>query len=255
MPSGEGACLHKLGFNKRSYARPELDLLVVPSYNAKRRTKLKIIRRFFCRMNTQSGRRDLASLAADQSGYFTAAQARDIGYSYQSQYYHAKVDEWIRMGNGIYRLRDFPDQPREELVVLTLRSRNRAGEPQAVVSHETALTIHGISDANPAKIHLTVPPGYRKRMSPSVVLHHGILSTHDWEDHGGYRVTTPLRTIVDIASSPVSWPFLNGAVRDALQAGLVRTKQLLAVDGPDEVKARLRAALDAAEGSRTSALR
>lgn len=198
-------------------------------------------------MGTLARRQTLASLAADQGGYFTATQARDTGYTYQSQYYHAAVGDWLRVANGIYRLRDFPDQPREELVVLTLRSRNRAGEPQAVVSHETALAIHEMSDANPAKIHLTVPPGFRTRMPPSVVLHHGVLTARDWEDHGGYRVTTPLKTLADVAASPVSWPFLESAVRDALHAGLVRRKQLLALEGPDEMKARLRAALDATE--------
>ncbi len=198
-------------------------------------------------MGTTSNRQLLASLAAGQSGYFTATQARNAGYSYQSQYYHATNGDWIRVASGIYRLRDFPDQPREELVVLTLRSRNRSGEPQAVVSHETALAIHEISDANPAKIHLTVPPGFRNVMPQSVTLHYGIVEPKDWEEHGGYRVTTPLRTLVDIASSTVSWPLLDGAVRDALQAGLVRKKQLLAVEGPEETKVRLRSALDAVE--------
>ncbi len=198
-------------------------------------------------MSTVTSRRALASIAADQGGYFTARQGMDAGYSYQSQHYHVTAGNWIRVASGIYRLRDFPEQPGEELVILTLRSCNRAGEPQAAVSHETALAIHEISDANPEKIHLTVPPGFRKHMPSSVILHFGILAAYDWEERAGYRVTTPLKTIIDIASSSVSWPFLDGAIRDALQAGLVRKKQLLAVEGPDETKARLRSALDAAE--------
>lgn len=179
-------------------------------------------------------------------------QAKECGYSYQSQHYHAASGNWMRVANGIYRLRDFPTQPWEELIILTLRSRNRAGQPQAVVSHETALAIHEISDANPAKIHLTVPPGFRKAMPPAVILHHSVLAARDWEEHSGYRVTTPLKTLVDIAASSESWPFLDGAVRDALHAGLVRKKQLLAVEGPDEMRARLRAATDAAERMRSN---
>lgn len=34
-------------------------------------------------------------LARRQRGYFTAAQARDIGYSYQAQRYHAKRGNWL----------------------------------------------------------------------------------------------------------------------------------------------------------------
>lgn len=188
-------------------------------------------------------RKALTAIAADQSGYFTTQQAREAGYTYQAQHYHIIAEDWIRVAGGVYRLRDYPDQPREELVVLTLQSRNRSGEVQAVISHETALTVYEISDANPAKIHLTVPPGFRKRMPPSVTIHQAILTPHDWEQRDGYRVTTPLRTLMDIASSPLSWPLLDSAVRDALREGLVRRKHLLAAQGSDEMKARIRAAM------------
>jgi hypothetical protein len=116
-----------------------------------------------------------------------------------------------------------------------------------VVSHETALAIYDISDANPAQIHMIVPPGYRKPMPPEVVLHHGRLSDKDWVSRDGYRITTPLKTILDIASSDVGWPHANAAVRDALDAGLVRKKQLLAADGPEQMKIRLNSAIAAAE--------
>lgn len=200
-------------------------------------------------------RRALAAVAADQSGYFTAMQARDAGYSYQAQHYHVIAGDWIRIASGLYRLRDYPSQSREELVALTLRSRNRSGEPQGTASHETALTVHEISDANPEKIHLTVPPGFRKRMPPSVTLHRGVLTPADWEERAGFRVTTPLRTLVDIASSPVSWPLLAGAVRDAIRSGLIRKKNILEVEGSDEMKARLLTALESMEDKTPSAWR
>lgn len=198
-------------------------------------------------------RRALLAIATDQSGYFTAQQAREVGYSYQAQHYHSIAGDWLRVASGVYRLRDYPEQPREELAALTLQSRNRSGEPQAVVSHETALTVHQISDANPAKIQLTVPPGFRKRMPLSVTLHRAVLEPHDWEQRDGYRVTTPLRTLVDIASSTVSWPLLDSAVRDALASGLIRKKHLLAAGGSDDMKARLLASLKKVEDQMVNA--
>lgn len=36
----------------------------------------------------QDLRRAVARVAAEQHGYFTAAQARDVGYSYQAQKFH-----------------------------------------------------------------------------------------------------------------------------------------------------------------------
>ena len=39
------------------------------------------------RTSRQDLRRELFQLAVTQGGYFTAAQAREIGYSYQAQHY------------------------------------------------------------------------------------------------------------------------------------------------------------------------
>lgn len=185
----------------------------------------------------------LLEVAADQSGYFTTKQALAAGYSYPAQSYHARVGDWVRASRGIYRLRGYPTQPDDAYTLLTLLSANRVGEPQAVLSHETALAIYDISDANPAKIHLTVPPKYDKDMPPQVILHRTRLTSREWESHGAYRVTTPLRTILDIAASPTGWPHLEQAIRDALRQGLIRKTQLTSVEGAKQVKEAIQSAL------------
>ena len=105
----------------------------------------------------------LYDVAETQSGYFTASQAIEAGYSRASHHYHQKVGNWRREGHGIYRLHLYPRMPDEEYVRLMLWSRDRAGNTQAVVSHETALQAFELSDVMPAKIHLTVPEGFRKQ--------------------------------------------------------------------------------------------
>ena len=40
-------------------------------------------------------RRRLFNLAAGQGGYFTAAQAKAIGYSYQAQAHHVGAGNWL----------------------------------------------------------------------------------------------------------------------------------------------------------------
>src|SRR5919199_1933672 len=175
-------------------------------------------------MNKQ---RALAAIAMEQGGYFTARQALSAGYSYRDQHYHTARGNWIKVERGVYRLRDYPMPARADLIVLTLLSHNRSGEPQAVVSHESALVVHDLSDANPERVHLTVPPGFRKQMPAGVALHYATLTEHDWEQHEGYRVTTPLRTLLDTAANPASWPYLLDAVYEGLQRGLVRPTQLL----------------------------
>lgn len=171
----------------------------------------------------------LFEVADRQAGYFTARQAREAGYEYRLQHYHRERGNWLPVGHGLYRLRQYPDVEDEELVRLSLWSRDRGGRPQAVVSHETALRLHELTDLMPDRVHLSVPKGFRKEPPKGVVLHKVRLEDGDVEDRRGYRVTTPLRTILDIARSPrVSPEHLEAAVAGALERGLVRRKRLQA---------------------------
>ena len=200
-----------------------------------------------------SKQRALMAIARDQGGYFTARQALAAGYTYQEQRHHTLRGNWEKIKRRIYRIPEFPELPypqRDDLVVLSLISHDRQGEPQAVASHETALAIHEMSDANPARIDMTVPPGFRRYMPPGIVLHKAKLSADEWEERQGYRVTTPLRTILDIATSPSAWSFLSDAVRDALDKGLVRSQRLVqALENleNEDAKKWLRDALEMAE--------
>ncbi len=169
----------------------------------------------------------LFEIADRQAGYFTAKQAREAGYGYRLQHYHRERRHWIPVGHGLFRLGRYPGGQNEDLVRLYLWSRDREGEPQAIVSHETALRLHGLSDLMPEKVHLSVPKGFRKQPQKGVVLHKTDVSEADAEDWDGFRVTTPLRTILDVVRSrEVSPEHLESAVREAVARGLVRRKRL-----------------------------
>lgn len=189
---------------------------------------------------SSDARSSLYAVAERQAGYFTAAQALEAGYSRASQSYHQKVGNWRREGHGIYRLERFPRTEGEQYVRLMLWSRDRADSVQAALSHETALQAYELSDVMPAEIHLTVPKGFRKQPPAGVRLHRQELPASDVTEREGYRITTPLRTLLDAAASSLSAEHLATAVQDALEQGLVR-KRLLeeAIGGsPDNVKAR-----------------
>src|SRR5262245_47628226 len=144
--------------------------------------------------------RALYELAAHQGGYFTARQAREAGYEDNVHPYHVRSRNWVREARGVYRLSQFPLPSRPDLMVWQLWSRNRQDEPQGVFSHATALSLHELSDVMPAKLHMTVPPGFRRMAAiPDVLrLHRARLGERDVQTIDGVRVTTPMRTLLDV---------------------------------------------------------
>jgi predicted transcriptional regulator of viral defense system len=162
--------------------------------------------------------------ASQQRGYFTAAQALEDGYSYSLQNFHTRRGNWVRVDHGIYRFREFDDLPGDEndhLIRWTLWSGGKA-----IVSHATALGVRDLGIANPAEVHLTVPPGFRKR-HPAVVLHRGQLRPDEIEEREGFRVTTALRAIVESADDGLDQDVIDSAVHDVLDRGLATRTQLL----------------------------
>ena len=196
--------------------------------------------------DSQDNRRTLYEIADSQGGYFTAAQALKAGYAYSQQHFHKRRCAWVQVGRGLFRLHDYPPAEREDLIRWSLWSRNQQGVPQAVVSHETALTVHRMSDVMPNRVHLTVPSKFRKQVPLGCVLHRASLSPSDSEQRVGFSVTTPLRTLVDVAESALSQEHLNRATHDALQRGLVRCQSLITVVCSSAARGRLDLALAAA---------
>lgn len=171
------------------------------------------------------GPRDvLWRVASQQRGYFTAAQALEAGYSYQTQRFHAQRGNWLRVDRGIYRFREYGDMPSEEndyLVRCSLWSRGRA-----VVSHTSALAVHDLGTANPSRVHLTVLPGFRQR-NAAIALHRANLDQSEIEQREGFRVTTPVRAITETADAGADQDVLDSAVTDLLNRGTATRRQLL----------------------------
>ena len=179
-------------------------------------------------------RRSLEALAFGQSGYFTAAQAMEIGYSYQAQKYHVDSGNWTRVDRGLFRLPNWPAEPTDEYVLWTLWSRSLG-----VISQESALRHHGLSDVDPSRVILTVPPSFQAK-HPLVITHPGDVPAEDAEQHRAWRVTTPLRTLVDIADSDLSQEHIERAVWDALDLGLLTRRAILRRSAALEDRAALR---------------
>jgi predicted transcriptional regulator of viral defense system len=175
----------------------------------------------------------LYETAAAQEGLFSTQQAAEAGYSPQLLLHHLSSGRALRVQRGIYRLVHFPAGDHESLVRAWLWSQ-QAG----VFSHRTALALHGLSDAMPARLHLTVPMAWERRrfrLPPGIVLHYAEqVPKGDRTWFGPVPVTSVQRTLNDCARDGLSPELLRQAARQALQRGLV-TRESLA-----DVKASLR---------------
>lgn len=164
---------------------------------------------------------DLAGLfqiAVGQQGYFTAAQARECGVSKDLVKYHLGTGRFQRAHRGVYRFRDYPPSPREHVAAAWLA----VGKDRAVVSHESALDLHELSDVIPHTIDVIVPRDARYLRPPrAVTLHTTTLPPTKgevmWID--GVRVTSVARTIADAAEAGTAPEQIELAVTEALARG------------------------------------
>jgi predicted transcriptional regulator of viral defense system len=177
---------------------------------------------------TRPAMQRLRAHAADNAGLFTAKQAGRLGFGYSHLTYHLRAGNIERAGHGLYRILP-PPAPGEhdELIRLSFWSRDREDQPQAVASHATALVVHGLTDLLPGALHLTVPRRFQKRAPRGVLLHRAVLGAKEIEARDGFRVTAPLRTLIDAVGAPdVPRIELARAAQRALDRGLVRRAAL-----------------------------
>jgi predicted transcriptional regulator of viral defense system len=166
----------------------------------------------------------LFETAAAQEGLFTTRQAAEAGYSPQLLVHYVRTGKAVRVRRGIYRLVHFPAGEHEELVAAWLWS-----EQVGVVSHQTALALHGLSDVLPAHIHLTLPQAWRRRrfrVPADIVLHHADVASGDRSWWGAIPTTSPRRSLNDCAKGGLSPELLRQAAGQAIRRGLVTRHEL-----------------------------
>lgn len=156
----------------------------------------------------------LYTIADDQAGYFTAAQAYDAGYSYERLSDLTSRGKFERTQHGIYRLLHYPSSRFEDLFIAQLR-----GGLASIISHDSALAVYELSDHMPSKVHLIIPrTGSRRR--EGIQLHTNKLREDEITMWEGLRITTPARTIADVIFSGLDQKLVCQAVEDALHRGL-----------------------------------
>lgn len=167
----------------------------------------------------RKGMRPLVTIAAKQGGYITTSQAQDAGVSRRMLVYYLDRGDVERDSYGIYRVVALPQHPFGDVIAACLW----AGPGDAAASMETALAVHGLSDAMPSKIHVTVPEKFTGRRE-GVVVHTAALPDQQRVIVDDVPVTSVARTLVDMASR--NRALARQAAEQALDRGLASRRAI-----------------------------
>lgn len=177
-------------------------------------------------------------LAEAQAGYFSSGQSVAAGMDRSTLRYHAREGgRYIRVRRGLYRLRHFPSSEFEHVVAAWLPLRDTG----AMISHESALELHGLSDVIAAQVHLSLPRAQRGQRARAGVRLHTLErppGPSEVQTVHGLPTTTPARSILDALQAGTQPEQVEFAVRQALQRGLTTPRRLRAAADkrPDRVR-------------------
>ncbi|MFC7619092.1 type IV toxin-antitoxin system AbiEi family antitoxin domain-containing protein [Microlunatus sp. GCM10028923] len=164
----------------------------------------------------------LRDLAETQNGLLTRQQALDdLGLS------AGAIDNLVargrleRVAHGIYRYPHLPGVADEPYQVALLRT----GDPEAALSHESALELHEISDVNPSRYHVTVAQRHRIRRSDNdrYVVHVEQLTARQVTWWHQMRIVTPTTAIEQCLRDGTPTYLLRQAIERGSRTGAVRS--------------------------------
>jgi very-short-patch-repair endonuclease len=166
----------------------------------------------------------IAAAAARQHGVVSCRQLLDVGLTPAAVGRRLRSGRMRALHRGVYLAIPFPlPRTREMAAVL-------AGAPGAVLSHVSAAALWGLRACSEASSPVDVTATGNRGRRPGIRLHRADrLADEDRAMQDGIPVTTPARTIVDLAAV-LGTRELEGVVARAEREGLV---------GPEELWARL----------------
>jgi hypothetical protein len=160
-------------------------------------------------------RQDLYQIGAHQHGYFRTGQALDAGWSRAALNTATNAGEIKNIAYGLYRFNHYPATPQDELYEIQTLA------PDGTFSHETALTLFGLSDLLPRTTHFTIPPGSGFKPRPGLTIHHMRMASDERVLRDGLWLSSPLRTFIDAARAGSDPDQLLAAARQARDAAIL----------------------------------
>lgn len=156
----------------------------------------------------------MARLAAGRYGVFARSDAIRLGATSRRIDLRLSSKRWERLYEGVYRLAGAPASWRQRLLAAVL-----AAGSAAAASHCSAAGMRRLAGFESGAMEISVPRGRRPRL-PGVTIHQVPLTAVDIEIVDAIPVTTPARTLLDLAAvAPAD--AVEEALDDALRRGLV----------------------------------
>lgn len=185
-------------------------------------------------------------MAESQHGYFTRAQAVREGVGDMALLRAVKSGAIERVDHGIYRIVGAGYDPHRQLRVAWLRltpelsTRERTLRPHLWVSHRSAAGLFDLGVTIADVPEFISDRRLQTRANVRIHLRSGGLQREEWTVHDGFAVTTPARTIADLAADHMDGGHLGRIASDALARGLVtRAEVEEALGGRDDLDAIL----------------
>ena len=174
-------------------------------------------------------------------------QAQEVGLDWTTIRWQLDSGRWMPLQRGVYAT--FTGKPRWEAVCWA--AVLRAG-PRAILSHETAAELDGLSHKPSNMIHVTVRSEQHRQPVPGVMIHRSSRSIAFKQQRPLPPRTATEETVLDLADAAASFDTVVWLVARACQGGLT-TPFLLADSLQLRARARWRgelrqALLDVAEG-------
>ncbi len=165
---------------------------------------------------------DLFLLASLQAGYVTPRQARSTGMTDAEIADAVAAGSVERVHRDLLRMVPWPTGVFDEFAKWCAWFGGHTA-----VSHHSAAELHGLGSLHPHYLHLSCPGSARPRI-PQLAVHRLTLPDDDVEVVGPFRITTPLRTVLDLADSGISQAVLNEVVADAVAIERIAPVDVLA---------------------------
>ncbi|GMR02561.1 MAG: hypothetical protein BMS9Abin20_0899 [Acidimicrobiia bacterium] len=184
----------------------------------------------------------LGDIADAQKGYFTRAQAAREGVNDMRLQRAVNNGSIERLDHGVYRITGSGQDPHQALRVAWLRlspdesPRNLTRRPHLWVSHRSAARLLDLGVVAADVPEFTSDRRIQTGADVIVRIRSGGLARSDWMIHDGFAVTTPARTVADLAADRMDGGHLGRIASDALARGMTSRQELeLAVAGKVDI--------------------